>query len=115
MEARYHPGGVTDRQVACGALPRHFPVMTYGVLTDAGTFDDSDRVLIPAVPSTSVREGSATVVWATNNHAAKECFSELDCAIAETYRFRTGTDAFDAISPGDQFGPLVPVLTKYFA
>ena len=115
MDARHHPRVLTDHQVTLDALGRHFPVVTFDLLTGACTFEASERAVIPALPSTRRQEASATVVWATGQYGRMEFCDELDSDIAEAYGVRAGTDAFNAISPRYRFGHLRPALTKYFA
>lgn len=57
----------------------------------------------------------ATVIWAFNQCVGVRFHHELHGAIVEHYGFKPSAIHFDALTPRDRFGRLLPPLAKHCA
>jgi hypothetical protein len=118
MKDRQHPRVAVDRHVPCEAVGARGPVFMYD-LSVGGCMFEVDELSLEAGQDVTVTLAksphAAVVIWAFGECVGVKFGEELHPAIVEHYGFRPSAAQFDALSPRDKFGRLLPPLAKHCA
>lgn len=119
MDTRHNPRVVTDHYITCRALGRDFSVLMYDLSTGGCMFESARTALAPGVSVTIIfpsdPEAPATVVWAAGKCVGVKFGNDIETGTVENYGYRLRADAFDATSPRDRSGRILPALTRHSA
>jgi hypothetical protein len=118
MKDRQHPRIAVDRHVPCEAIGVQAPVFMYD-LSVGGCMFEAEEISLQVGQEVTVTLATspqpAVVVWAFEECVGVRFRDELHAAIVEHYGFKPSAIQFDALSPRDKFGRLLPPLAKYCA
>lgn len=118
MKDRQHPRVAVDRHVPCEAVGAVAPVFMYD-LSAGGCMFEADEASLQVGQEVTVTLATspypAVVVWSFGECVGVRFRDALHPAIVEHYGFKPSPVAFDALSPRDKFGRLLPPLSKHCA
>jgi hypothetical protein len=118
MKDRQHPRVAVDRHVPCEAVGWLAPVYVYDLSAGGCMFEvdeTSMQVGQEVTVTLATAPQAAVVVWAFGECVGVRFRTELHAAIVEHYGFKPSAIGFDALSPRDKFGRLLPPLSKHCA
>lgn len=116
MKDRQHPRVAVDRHVPCEVVGARGAVFMYD-LSIGGCMFEAEEIVLEVGQEVTVTLATspqpAVVVWAFDACAGVRFHTELHAAIVEHYGFKPSAIQFDALSPRDKFGRLLPPLARH--
>jgi hypothetical protein len=116
MQDRQHPRVAVDRHVPCESIGSVAQVFMYD-LSIGGCMFEVDRISLQLGQEVTVTLATspypAVVVWSFKECVGVRFRDELHAAIVEHYGFKPSPIKFEALSPRDKFGRLLPPLAKH--